>query len=89
MLKLFVFCLLAFQYSTLADLTLTGPLLPTSVEVEVSSTTVTIVRGTPCFTTTAPVTECRRKRGIQERAIFYPDNESSLDVVISPSQTLK
>lgn len=89
MLILSIYCLVVFQYSASADLVLSGPLLPVSVDVAVSTSTVTIVRGTPCFTTTAPVTECRRRRGIQERAIVYSDNISSEDVAISPSQILE
>lgn len=86
MLNIFVCCLL-FATSALADLTLSGPLLTDSTVVEVSTKTETSVKGTPCFTTTAAVTECRRKRGFQEKPdIFHV--EQSLADIIEPSEIL-
>lgn len=90
MLKCFVFVITilftAFNDSTSAQLSINGPLLTDSTIVQVSTTISTSVKGTPCFTTVAPVTECRRKRGIEEKALIIKFDEDSQD--IDPSQVL-
>lgn len=64
---------------------LIGPLLPASTEVDLLTTVITKFKGTPCFTTIAAVTECRRKRGIEEKALIFQVDQSE---DIYPSQVL-
>lgn len=77
--SLFVF--FAIEHSALAQTSLIGPLLPVSTMVDLSTSIITKVKGTPCFTTFAAVSECRRKRGIEEKAIIISD-------MIDPSNVL-
>jgi hypothetical protein len=65
----FTLFLIAFQSSSGVQM-LDGPLLNGATWFAVTAETSTLVQPTPCFITSDSVSQCRRKRGIEERPII-------------------
>ena len=60
-----------------------GPLLSAVTSFTIATETSTLTKSTTCYVTTGQVTQCRRKRGIEEKPIQYKD-----DSLISPSAAI-
>ena len=63
-----------------------GPLLPPSTVYNISTSTVSLTVGTICYIpVTANITQCRRRRGIQEKPYMI----DGITGKIVPSQVLR
>ena len=69
----FVLFLIAFQSSSGVQM-LDGPLLNGATWFAVTAETSTLVQPTPCFITFDSVSQCRRKRGIEERPMIIQND---------------
>jgi hypothetical protein len=69
----FTLFLIAFQSSSGVQM-LDGPLLNGATLFAVTAETSTLVQPTPCFITSDLISQCRRKRGIEERPMIIQND---------------
>lgn len=84
--------LIAFSHSALAKRRTNlfraagDELFTTETFTTTTTTTIMSTKGTPCYTTTTSLPECRRKRGMEEKPEIIGFHEDSQDV--APSEVL-
>lgn len=79
-----VFLLALFQSCAWAQVD-NDPLLPPTTRFDIATSISTITKHTTCYITSGSISECRRKRGIQEKPeiIQFPEPN------ITPSEVKK
>lgn len=81
--------LIGSMSSALASLNLHGqPLFSTVTTYTLEMATVTVNKSTPCYITEGQVTQCRRKRGMEERPLILQFDNDYYDA-IAPSAVVK
>ena len=81
---LVVFFLVAFQSSVWASLNLHGqPLFSGVTEFTFEVATATLTKATPCYITSGNVSQCRKKRGMEEEPEIRSDG-----LEIAPSSVM-
>ena len=72
--------LVGLMSSAMAHLNLHGePLLSGLTSFTMTVTTATVTKPTTCFITSGEVTQCRRKRGMEEKPIYYDDDNLKIE----------
>ncbi|XP_046657471.1 mucin-21-like isoform X2 [Daphnia pulicaria] len=81
--------LIGSMSSAIASLNLHGqPLFSTVTTYTLEMATVTVNKSTPCYITEGQVTQCRRKRGMEERPLILQFDNDYYDA-IAPSAVVK